>query len=214
MITHDGSWWCNRLVLLVEAAGIHADELDVILSRVKLAQLLGRGEGSAQLQYFEGSLVHRWRESPSKMVGSQMDNMMGRKCKLECSSWALDIGWLHYAQCCDSGAFLHHSSPSQSWISSSSWEDLQAEKLLEFFFGHRSHSESFGKGPVQRWLHLRGCHLMLLMALTVKYRLSPLGVEDIIEQGSCLFLHMSRMVVLKKETMVPNWPHEFVIKHH
>lgn len=45
---------------------------------------------------------------------------------------------------------------------------------------------------------------MLLMALTVKYRLSPLGVEDIIEQGSCFFLHMSRMVVLKKETMVPN----------
>lgn len=49
---------CSRLVL-VEAAGIHADELDVILSRVKLAQLLGRGEGSSQLQYFEASLVHR-----------------------------------------------------------------------------------------------------------------------------------------------------------
>ena len=64
-------------------------------------------------------------------------------------------------------------------------KDLQAEKLLQFFFGHRSHNDgSFGKGPVQRWLHLRGCHLMLLMALTVKYRLSPLGVEDIIEQGS------------------------------
>jgi hypothetical protein len=63
-------------------------------------------------------------------------------------------------------------------------QDLQAEKLLQFFFGHRSHNDgSFGKGPVQRWLHLRGCHLMLLMALTVKYRLSPLGVEDIIEQG-------------------------------
>ena len=26
--------------------GLHADELDVILSRVKLAQLLGRGEGT------------------------------------------------------------------------------------------------------------------------------------------------------------------------
>ena len=26
-------------------AGIRADELDVILSRIKLAQLLGRGEG-------------------------------------------------------------------------------------------------------------------------------------------------------------------------
>jgi len=112
------------------AERIHADELDVILSRVKLAQLLGRGEGSV--------------------------------------SWSVPPGRLTLVD------YTMHNAVIQ---------DLQAEKLLEFFFGHRSHSESFGKGPVQRWLHLRGCHLMLLMALTVKYRLSPLGVEDIIEQG-------------------------------
>ena len=57
MMDHDGV--IDSVVMFVEAAGIHADELDVILSRVKLAQLLGRGEGSPQLQYFESSLVHR-----------------------------------------------------------------------------------------------------------------------------------------------------------
>ncbi|CAK9104271.1 Putative metal ion transporter YfjQ [Durusdinium trenchii] len=111
-------------------SGMHADELDVILSRVKLAQLLGRGEGSV--------------------------------------SWSVPSGRLTLVDYTMQDAVM---------------QDLQAEKLLHFFFGHRSHSSSFGKGPVQRWLHLRGCHLMLLMALTVKYRLSPLGVEDIIEQG-------------------------------
>ena len=64
-------------------------------------------------------------------------------------------------------------------------QDLQGERLLQFFFGQRKH-DSLGSG--QRWLHLRGCHLMLLMGLTLKYRLSPLGVEDIIEQGRLLTL--------------------------
>ena len=191
--------------------------------------------------------VHWFTDEETCLLnGSQMDDMIGRKCKLERSSWALDIGWLHYAQCCDSGVFCN-SSPSQLWVSSilrancliifslsfhSSWKDLQAEKLLEFFFGHRSHSESFGKGPVQRWLHLRGCHLMLLMALTVKYRLSPLGVEDIIEQGSRLSTPLKNgcpqketpkslkswiettLLPLRHRPIASKWPYEFVIWHH
>ena len=37
----------TRVTTSAGMAGIRADELDVILSRIKLAQLLGRGEGQA-----------------------------------------------------------------------------------------------------------------------------------------------------------------------
>eukprot|EP00913_Durusdinium_trenchii_P014189 g13316.t1 len=135
-------------------SGMHADELDVILSRVKLAQLLGRGEGSVSWSVPSGRLT---------LVDYTMQDAVMQEGR--------------------SSGFFGVTTRSRGSSGGVEAQDLQAEKLLHFFFGHRSHSSSFGKGPVQRWLHLRGCHLMLLMALTVKYRLSPLGVEDIIEQG-------------------------------
>ncbi|CAJ1389907.1 unnamed protein product [Effrenium voratum] len=112
--------------------GLMPDELDVILSRMKLAQLLGRGEGSVS-----------WCVPPGRLT--LVDYTMN-KCVTQ---------------------------------------ELREEPLLKFFFGHRSHeTDTFAADSnPQRWLHLRGCHLMLLMALTVKYRLSPMGVEDVIEQG-------------------------------
>ncbi|CAL1173435.1 unnamed protein product [Cladocopium goreaui] len=83
LVTHRGG--CH--------AGIRADELDVILSRIKLAQLLGRGEGSV--------------------------------------SWSVPPGRLTLVD------YTMHNAVIQ---------DLQAEKLLQFFFGHRSHNDgSFGK---------------------------------------------------------------------
>ena len=71
---------------------------------------------------------------------------------------------------------------------SSLLQELTGEKLLRFFFGHRTQLDP--PNDIHRWVHMRGCHLMLLMALMVKYRLSPLGVEDIIEQGILLVFRM------------------------
>lgn len=103
-------------------------ELDVILSRLKLAQLLGRGEGSVSSSVPSGRFT------------------------------VVDYN-------------MHRAAV----------QDLFGEKLLRFFFGHRAQHPS--PDAIHRWIHMRGCHLILLMALMVKYRLSPLGVEDIIEQG-------------------------------
>lgn len=49
--------------------------------------------------------------------------------------------------------------------------------LRSFFFGHRSNEFR------ARWVHMSGFDLTLLLALTVKYQLHPLGVEDVIEQS-------------------------------
>lgn len=108
--------------------GLQPMELDVILSRLKLAQLLGRGEGSVSSSVPSGRFT------------------------------VVDYN-------------MHRAAV----------QDLFGEKLLRFFFGHRAQHPS--PDAIHRWIHMRGCHLILLMALMVKYRLSPLGVEDIIEQG-------------------------------
>mmetsp|Transcript_25407 Transcript_25407/g.67439 ORF Transcript_25407/g.67439 Transcript_25407/m.67439 type:complete len:690 (-) Transcript_25407:34-2103(-) len=54
-------------------------------------------------------------------------------------------------------------------------------RLREFFFGHRP-TLHVPHLPAVRWVHLSGLELTLLLALTVKYSLHPLGVEDVIEQ--------------------------------
>eukprot|EP00928_Gymnodinium_smaydae_P047304 TRINITY_DN31561_c0_g1_i2.p1 TRINITY_DN31561_c0_g1~~TRINITY_DN31561_c0_g1_i2.p1 ORF type:complete len:779 (+),score=83.05 TRINITY_DN31561_c0_g1_i2:329-2338(+) len=55
--------------------------------------------------------------------------------------------------------------------------DLKTEKLLDYFFGHRS------KDFPMRWVHVGGFDLTLLLALTIKYQLHPLSVEDVIDQS-------------------------------
>lgn len=58
---------------------------------------------------------------------------------------------------------------------------MSGTRLRDFFFGHRPQDP--GKASV-RWIHLSGCNMTLLLALTVKYSLHPLGVEDVIEQSA------------------------------
>jgi Mg2+ and Co2+ transporter CorA len=57
--------------------------------------------------------------------------------------------------------------------------------LDNFFFGHRSQDSAAER--VVRWVHLfghaRGLDLTMLLALTVKYALHPLSVEDVIDQA-------------------------------
>lgn len=65
------------------------------------------------------------------------------------------------------------------------WSNLRVipkTKHREFFFGHRSQPEDSGHLPLVRWVHMDGLDLTLLLALTVKYGLHPLCVEDVIEQ--------------------------------
>jgi len=49
--------------------------------------------------------------------------------------------------------------------------------LRDYFFGHRT------KDFPMRWVHLRQFDLTLLLALTVKYQLHPLSVEDVVDQA-------------------------------
>merc|ERR1712032_1723886 len=55
---------------------------------------------------------------------------------------------------------------------------VRGADLRNFFFGHRCATDI----PLVRWVHLYNFSLRLLLALTVKYQLHPLGVEDVIEQ--------------------------------
>jgi len=55
-------------------------------------------------------------------------------------------------------------------------------KHREFFFGHRKRPPLEHDLPLVRWVHMNGLDLNLLLALTVKYGLHPLCVEDVIEQ--------------------------------
>lgn len=60
---------------------------------------------------------------------------------------------------------------------------LTGPRLVDFFFGHRPKSKPNVEVAPVRWVHLSGRHLTLLLALTVKYRLHPLGVEGVLEQN-------------------------------
>merc|ERR1719163_656414 len=55
-------------------------------------------------------------------------------------------------------------------------------RSLDFFFGHRPRQMAPGCTMV-RWVHLSGLDLTMLLALTVKYSLHPLSVEDVLEQS-------------------------------
>lgn len=55
------------------------------------------------------------------------------------------------------------------------------DKAREFFFGHRPQNPS--GGTMVRWVHLDGLELTHVLALTVKYSLHPLSVEDVLEQS-------------------------------
>lgn len=62
--------------------------------------------------------------------------------------------------------------------------EVSDTKLREFFFGHRQRPKAENVRLV-RWVHLDSSQeidLTLLLALTVKYSLHPLSVEDVIEQ--------------------------------
>jgi len=61
-------------------------------------------------------------------------------------------------------------------------QDIRKAKQREFFFGHRKRPRFDADLPLVRWIHMNGLDLTLLLALTVKYGLHPLCVEDVIEQ--------------------------------
>jgi len=55
--------------------------------------------------------------------------------------------------------------------------ETRVGNMRDYFFGHR------GSEYPMRWVHLREFDLTLLLALTVKYQLHPLSVEDVIGQA-------------------------------
>jgi len=80
-------------------------------------------------------------------------------------------------------------------------KQVDEENMREFFFGHRP--AKVDENPV-RWVHMQNFNLTLLLALTVKYCLHPLSVEDVIEQcptkidrfGQNFFLAIEMLTVL------------------
>lgn len=81
--------------------------------------------------------------------------------------------------------------------------EVTSDNMCQFFFGHRlctserhsligaspkcaanivSLSSVFGAKDLVRWVHMASFDIHLLFALTVKYTLHPLSVEDVIEQ--------------------------------
>lgn len=79
---------------------------------------------------------------------------------------------------------------------------IRPKDFRDFFFGHRKPGIA-GQPPPVRWVHMDGLDLNLLLALTVKYSLHPLGVEDVIDQcptkidryGSHYFAAMEQLCV-------------------
>jgi hypothetical protein len=60
----------------------------------------------------------------------------------------------------------------------------EVQRPRDFFFGHRPQPPP--GGTLMRWVHLDGFDLTILLALTVKYSLHPLSVEDVLEQSTQL----------------------------
>eukprot|EP00913_Durusdinium_trenchii_P034551 g32323.t1 len=64
--------------------------------------------------------------------------------------------------------------------------EVTSDNMCQFFFGHRLCSDRLAVLPagdvLVRWVHMASFDLNLLFALTVKYTLHPLSVEDVIEQ--------------------------------
>lgn len=77
--------------------------------------------------------------------------------------------------------------------------------MRDFCFGHRPVPKSPDEGAPIRWVHMQKFNLTLLLALTVKYCLHPLSVEDVIEQqptkidryGQNFFLSVELLSVAK-----------------
>ncbi|CAE7247561.1 corA [Symbiodinium natans] len=59
---------------------------------------------------------------------------------------------------------------------------IDASNMRSFFFGHRPGARGGQETWPVRWVHMPQFDLHLLLALTVKYSLHPLSVEDVIEQ--------------------------------
>eukprot|EP00439_Symbiodinium_sp_Y106_P067415 s10_g11.t1 len=59
---------------------------------------------------------------------------------------------------------------------------IDANNMRSFFFGHRPGARGPQDAWPVRWVHMPQFDLHLLLALTVKYSLHPLSVEDVIEQ--------------------------------
>mmetsp|Transcript_12449 Transcript_12449/g.20412 ORF Transcript_12449/g.20412 Transcript_12449/m.20412 type:complete len:753 (-) Transcript_12449:141-2399(-) len=58
---------------------------------------------------------------------------------------------------------------------------MQVTRPREFFFGHRPQAPL--GGTLVRWIHQDGLDMSMVLALTVKYSLHPLSVEDVLEQA-------------------------------
>mmetsp|Transcript_47633 Transcript_47633/g.101911 ORF Transcript_47633/g.101911 Transcript_47633/m.101911 type:complete len:789 (-) Transcript_47633:55-2421(-) len=60
--------------------------------------------------------------------------------------------------------------------------EVRSARVREFLFGHRPRTRAPREVPLVRWVHMCDFDVTTLLALTVKYSLHPLGVEDVMEQ--------------------------------
>jgi len=132
-----------------------------------LKEELGEGLHRCELHGLDGAL-----EKVLRVVSSD-------KGSLQLAEFENVLTCLKLAQLLSVPKFQHQAAAEQLTILDYNGLRVEERKLglRDFFFGNRSRSFPM------RWVHLRRFDLTLMLALTVKYQLHPLSVEDVIDQA-------------------------------
>mmetsp|Transcript_34875 Transcript_34875/g.89556 ORF Transcript_34875/g.89556 Transcript_34875/m.89556 type:complete len:708 (+) Transcript_34875:2-2125(+) len=172
-------------LVIDRSVGLTLGEFIAILSRLKLAQLLLAGSGTA-------SPDQSWNaeETPDQSWNAE-EPQSCRSCPRRPLREAVSVVELHAPAlrliAVDYNA-SHHTRI-----------DVDECHLRDFFFMNRQLTKL--EAPLIRWVHVCEFDMTTLLALTVKYSLHPLGVEDVIEQcpskidryGSHYFVAMEQL---------------------
>jgi hypothetical protein len=118
-----------------------------------------------------------------------LDVVTAKKCKfLQLPEFEAVLSRLKLAQILSCSDIAQRLGPSvrltvADYSTASSFATVhEVQRPREFFFGHRPQPSGSGSTLV-RWVHSGGLDLTMLLALTVKYSLHPLSVEDVLEQS-------------------------------
>eukprot|EP00930_Biecheleria_cincta_P085807 TRINITY_DN7516_c0_g1_i3.p1 TRINITY_DN7516_c0_g1~~TRINITY_DN7516_c0_g1_i3.p1 ORF type:complete len:736 (-),score=155.74 TRINITY_DN7516_c0_g1_i3:19-2226(-) len=147
-----------------------------------------------------------------KTLSNVFERVMGDKCALQAQQvfdtvlTRLRLAQLLLKPLKDASLMVVDYNYSSKNTSSKAVVNFVDEGMMrDFCFGHRPVPKSSEEGTAIRWVHMPKFNLTLLLALTVKYCLHPLSVEDVIEQqptkidryGQNFFLSVELLSVAK-----------------
>lgn len=124
-----------------------------------------------------------------KTLSKVLERVMGERCVLQAQQvfdtilTRLRLAQLLLKPLNDASLMVVDYNYSSKNYSSRAVVNFVDEGMMrDFCFGHRPVPKSLDEGTPIRWVHMQKFNLTLLLALTVKYCLHPLSVEDVIEQ--------------------------------